>query len=291
MRAPARTRAACLRARPNPTSWVHAFDGPRLQGIEYDLAGRVTDALANAKSGKLRLSARDLLFPHVLGIVCRSRQTKVNYHGVNPKEIGVLRYVEMITQRLTTAIRPLEQSGEVRLIPKLERYRPIGSTGEVDFHTSRPCRTTLKSHLSHVVLDTATWEASAAFHLEASEEVESYARNDHLGLVIPYEFLGVPQVYIPDFLVRLTDGTNLILEIKGFETEEDREKHTAAHRWVAAVNNWGELGRWRFEVWREAAAVHRPLGLHSAAIALPATAVAQEDEPTPILRGGGVPYQ
>ena len=170
---------------------------------------------------------------------------------MNPKEIGVLRYVEMITQRLTTAIRPLEQSGEVRLIPKLERYRPIGSTGEVDFHTGRSCRTTLKSHISHVVLDTATWEASAAFHLEASEEVGSYARNDHLGLVIPYEFLGVPRVYIPDFLIRLTDGTNLILEIKGFETEEDREKHTAAHRWVAAVNNWEELGRWRFEVWRE----------------------------------------
>ena len=226
------------------------YNEVRLQEIEYELASRVTDALSNAKSGKLRLSARHLLFPHVLGIVRRFRETKVNHHGVNPKEIGVLRYVEMITQRLTTAIRPLEQSGEVRLIPKLERYRPIGSTGEVDFHTSRPCRTTLKSHLSHVVLDTATWEASAAFHLEASEEVESYARNDHLGLVIPYEFLGVPQVYIPDFLVKLTDGTNLILEIKGFETEEDREKHTAAHRWVAAVNNWGELGRWGFVVCR-----------------------------------------
>lgn len=136
-----------------------------------------------------------------------------------------------------------------------ERYRSIGSTDEVDFHTTRNCRATAKSHVSHVVLDTETWEASAAFYLEAADSVESYVRNDHLDLVIPYEFLGQPQVYIPDFLVRLRNGVNLLLEVKGYETEEDREKHTAAHRWVAAVNNWGELGCWAFAVCRDPASV------------------------------------
>jgi len=235
------------------------YDSVRLQEIEYELASRVTAALADANTGKLKLSSRHLLFPHVLGIVRKFRQTRVNYHGVNPKEIGVLRYVEMITQRLVTAIRPLDRSGEVRLIPRLERYRPIGSTEEVDFHTSRPCRTTERSHVSHVVLDTATWEASAAFHLEASPLVASYVRNDHLDFVIPYEFLGQPRVYVPDFLVKLTNGITLVLEVKGYEDEEDREKHTAAHRWVDAVNNWGELGRWEFGVCREPGEVRRLL--------------------------------
>jgi type III restriction enzyme len=252
MRALAQTQAACSQGRPNPTAWVHVSDGPRLQEIKYDLVARVTSALAEAEDGKLRHSARHLLFPHVLGVVRRFREEKVDCHGVNPKEIGVLRYVEMATQRLTTAIRPLERSEEMRLIPRLERYRPIGSTSEVSFHTGRRCQQTFRSQISHVVLDTETWEASAAFHLETSPDVVCYARNDHLDFVIPYEFLGQPRVYIPDFLVKLTDGTTLILEVKGFETEEDREKHTSAHRWVAAVNNWGELGKWGFEVWRGA---------------------------------------
>jgi type III restriction enzyme len=35
------------------------------------------------------------------------------------------------------------------------------------------------------------------------------------------------------------------------ETEQDREKHTAAQRWVAAVNNWGHIGPWSFSVCRD----------------------------------------
>jgi hypothetical protein len=39
-----------------------------------------------------------------------------------------------------------------------------------------------------------------------------------------------------------------ILEIKGWETEQDQAKHQAAQRWVTAVNNWGKLGRWAFHI-------------------------------------------
>ena len=92
---------------------------------------------------------------------------------------------------------------------------------------------------------------SAVLRLNTSPCIASHAPNDHLDFVILYEFLGQPRAYVPDFLVKLTDGTTLILEIKGYEDKEDREKHSAAHRWVAAVNNWGELGRWRFGVCRE----------------------------------------
>jgi type III restriction enzyme len=95
------------------------------------------------------------------------------------------------------------------------------------------------------------WEASAAFHLETSPHVVSYVRNDHLELAIPYEFFGGQHVYRPDYLARLTDGSTLILEIKGLETEEDREKHVAARRWVEAVNTWGDMGRWTFEVCKD----------------------------------------
>lgn len=46
---------------------------------------------------------------------------------------------------------------------------------------------------------------------------------------------------------RLTNGLLVLLEVKGMETEQDREKFGAARRWLDAVNTWGQMGR-TFEV-------------------------------------------
>lgn len=133
-------------------------------------------------------------------------------------------------------------------MPSFEGNRSLGSTAQVDFKTVRPCVGTAKSHVNLVVADTGSWEQAAVFRLEQSPAVIAYVRNDHLEFTIPYEFEGVTHAYTPDFLVRLADGTTLILEIKGEEDEQDRAKHQAARRWVAAVNHWGKLGRWAFDV-------------------------------------------
>jgi type III restriction enzyme len=61
--------------------------------------------------------------------------------------------------------------------------------------------------------------------------------------------------YRPDYLIRwlCEDGSEVkvILEVKGFETEQDRQKEAAANRWVRAVNHHGEFGRWAFIVCRD----------------------------------------
>jgi len=153
---------------------------------------------------------------------------------------------------LTEAIEPDTEAGEPPLLPVIERFRPIGSTSEVLFRTVRPCVGTTKSHISHVVLDAPRWEHSVAFQLEQLSEVIAYARNDHLDFTIPYEWEGVKHEYRPDYLIRLrkSDGSELkvILEVKGFETEQDRQKEAAAKRWVRAVNHHGEFGQWAFVV-------------------------------------------
>jgi type III restriction enzyme len=41
----------------------------------------------------------------------------------------------------------------------------------------------------------------------------------------------------------MKDGRTLILEIKGYETDEEKAKHAAAKRWVSAVNTWGDVGQ------------------------------------------------
>lgn len=58
---------------------------------------------------------------------------------------------------------------------------------------------------------------------------------------------GAQHDFLPDFLVRLTNRTMLMLEVKGYEKEQDRAKYEAARRWAKAVTHWGEMGRWVFE--------------------------------------------
>ena len=93
-------------------------------------------------------------------------------------------------------------------------------------------------------------------YLEASDVVKYYVRNDHLGLSIPYQHQGIPHNYEPDFIVRLNDGTNVLLETKGYKRQLESLKSEAARRWVAAVNNWNrerlgdeeQQGKWVFHV-------------------------------------------
>jgi type III restriction enzyme len=133
-------------------------------------------------------------------------------------------------------------------------HADIRSTRDVDFKTVKPCFGTVRSHINLVAGDTATWEQTAAFRLEQAARkgiVGFYAKNDYMEFVIPYEYLGVSHAYTPDFLVRLANGSTLVLEIKGHEDDQDRAKHQAAKRWISAVNNWGEQGRWQFHVCKD----------------------------------------
>lgn len=217
---------------------------------------------ADAKQRVLKLQSRHQLFPQVYGIVDEYVSRKVEFGVEHPCELGLEKYVQRTVERLAGAIEPNEDEGEAPLLPVLNRYKPMGTTAEVDFKTTRPCRATQHSHINQVVLDAERWEASSTFRLEQAcgrGTVACYARNDHLGLAIPYEYQGIGHHYEPDFIVRLADGLNVVLEIKGYEDEETRAKHSGAKRWVSAVNNWGQLGRWAFHVCRDPQTLGREL--------------------------------
>ena len=228
------------------------YESTHLQTIEFEIAREVARRLLQAADGShtRRISAH-LLFPQAFQLVNEYVRTRVDLRGCDAREIGLDRYAGQIAERIFTGIRPDETAGEPPLLPLLNRHRPIGDTGVVDFKTVKPCFATQKSHINMVASDTGSWEQAAAFALDASDEVVAYARNERLEFSIPYDYQGVARAYFPDFLVRLTDGSTLVLEIKGHETEDDRAKHEAATRWKAAVNNWGRLGQWRFHVNRD----------------------------------------
>jgi type III restriction enzyme len=236
------------------------------QTIRFEIARRVVWNLTEGTgrgTAKFRLRSRHQLFPQVCRFVNDYAARKVDFRGCHPCELGLERYVMVTVERLTDAILPDDMQGEPPLLPVLNRYKPIGSTAEVNFKTTRPCQPTMRSHLNQVVMDTQRWEQSAAFFLEKlaaqNNVVVCYARNDHLEFSIPYEYLGVSHAYFPDFIVLLTDGSTLLLEIKGLENDQDRAKHQATKRWLAAVNHWGKLGRWRFHVCRDPQMLSREL--------------------------------
>jgi type III restriction enzyme len=143
--------------------------------------------------------------------------------------------------------------GEKTLKPILRPYDTVGSTRYVDFDTTKPVFKTNpeKCHVSYVANDTKSWEQKMAEVLEELDQVKSYVKNQGLGFFIPYTINGEEKNYIPDFIARIDDGKedllNLIVEVSG-ENRKDKAAKTATARnlWVPAINNDGNFGRWQF---------------------------------------------
>lgn len=232
------------------------YDSTHLQTIQFEIAREVVRRLTEAPNGgrpKLALRARHQLFPQVYRVVDAYVRRRVRIRSCDPRELGLEVYSARVVDRLVAAIEPDAGAGETPLLPVLNRYKPAGSTAEVNFKTTRSCVAAVHSHIDQVVADTESWEQAAVFRLEQAAHagvVACYARNDHLELAVPYEWQGVTHAYHPDFLVRLAGDSapTLLLEIKGQETEQMRQKHEGAKRWVRAMNHWGREGRWGFLV-------------------------------------------
>ena len=214
-----------------------AYESFRLQRLVFRLAA---DLIRDVGKGD-----KPWVFPQMARIVREVIDEKVMYSpGVkDPRELCNLRYVAELRNRILLCLRSEVHDG---LLPVLNEYDPIGDT-TVNFQTAKGCEPTVKSHISHVVWD-SNLELHMARALERDERVVSYAKNERLFFEIPYRWQGTTGRYRPDFLIRLTNGSTLVVEGKGRKTERDDAKLTAMRRWIAAVNQWGKLGRWEFGI-------------------------------------------
>lgn len=145
-------------------------------------------------------------------------------------------------------MRFVSEQNTTALAPVFDAEHPIGSTGQMrPWYTTKPAVSTVKSHISHVVGDSA-WEQHAANVFETRDEVTAYAKNDHLGFHVFYLWEGSRRRYVPDFIVRLANGTMLALEIKGVDSPQNKAKRAALAEWVRAVNQAGGFGAWAADV-------------------------------------------
>lgn len=157
------------------------------------------------------------------------------------RKIMLILNMNRIVQHVWDYIR-IEQAN--KNIPVYDTRRRIKSTGDMlTWFTSKPCWPTTKSHISHCVFDSG-WENTESYVIEKNENVEAYAKNDHLGFEIYYMYNGIVHKYIPDFLIRLKNQKILVLETKGQDSEKDRKKRQALKEWVDVVNETGEFGVW-----------------------------------------------
>src|SRR3546814_406414 len=123
------------------------------------------------------------------------------------------------------------------------------------WYTTKPNMATVRSQISHVVGD-STWEGHAANVFEKSGKVVSYVKNDHLGFQVYYMWNGSRRRFIPDFMVRLTNGKTLVLEIKGVDDDQNRAKRAALATWVQGVNQKGGFGVWTHAFAFEPSKIH-----------------------------------
>jgi type III restriction enzyme len=144
--------------------------------------------------------------------------------------------------------------GKTKIKPILRNFEVTGSTDFVDFDTTKPVYLTDpdKSHISHVVADTESWEQKMATVLEEMSEVVAYVKNQNLGFTIPYALEGDERSYLPDFIARVKvpgsdELMNLIVEVSGEKRKDKMAKvETTKTLWVPAVNNYGAFGKWGF---------------------------------------------
>jgi type III restriction enzyme len=222
----------------------------RMQKIVFDAARDVFDQMKPSWKG-----TKEALLAQVIGLVdlfLRSDRVRIKPELFHQDElrrrIALTLGMNKIVQHIWEAIR---QNNTEAIIPVLDAARPLRSTEDVrPWYTGRPCEVTKKSHISHCVFD-STWEASEAFELDHNENVEAWAKNDHLGFEVLYLFGGVVHKYRPDFLIRLKSGTMLVLEVKGEDDQRNQTKRKFLDEWVRAINQHGGFGQWAWAVSRE----------------------------------------
>jgi type III restriction enzyme len=204
------------------------------------------------------------LFPRCLQIVRRYFEEFLRvYSPFQPVDAWHSPFFTQILERLQAAIR-LTEGGRVSELPILERFRPTGSTAEVDFWTTREPTPVRKSHVSAVLADSKL-EQQVVFALEGDLRIAAFVKNtvdssgkkSALGFSIPYAHNGTPREFYPDFLIRLSDGCMLILETKAYPDLARADKVQGARRWVDAVNEDGRHGVWRFEICERASEMNR----------------------------------
>jgi type III restriction enzyme len=221
----------------------------RMQRIVFETASEVYDLMAPTWKG-----SREYLLAQLVRLV--ERYIDTGRVVVDPplfneddkrRRIVITLNMTKIVQHIWEAIR---FENALTLEPVFDTERPIRSTGDMlPWYSGKACEHTKRSHINMCVYD-SRWEANESLELDRNKNVRAWVKNDHIGFEITYSFKGIIHKFRPDYLVRLTNGKTLILEVKGQDDQQQQTKREFLSEWVRAVNGHGGFGAWTADVSR-----------------------------------------
>jgi type III restriction enzyme len=235
----------------------------RMQKIIFSSASEVYDLMKPTWKGN-----REFLLAQIIRLT--ERFIEGGGVVVDPpmfNEEGLRRRI-VITLNMTKVVhhvwKAIRFENTLSLVPIFDTERPIRSTSDMlPWSTSRACEHTRRSHINMCVFD-SRWEANETFELDHNHNVRSWVKNDHIGFEITYSFKGVIHKFRPDYLVKLTNGKTLVLEVKGQDDQQQQTKREFLDEWVRAVNGHGGFGDWVADVSRHPKDVLEILERHNA---------------------------
>ncbi len=219
----------------------------RMQRIVFETASEVYEQMAPTWKG-----SREYLLVQLVRLVERyieSGRVVVDPPLFNEddkrRRIVITLNMTKVVQHIWEAIR---WENALTLEPVFDTERPIRSTGDMlPWYTGKACEHTKRSHINMCVYD-SRWEANEALELDRNANVRAWVKNDHIGFEITYSFKGIIHKFRPDYLVRLTNGKTLVLEVKGQDDQQHQTKREFLAEWVRAVNGHGGFGVWTADV-------------------------------------------
>lgn len=217
----------------------------RVQQVAFDLAKVLVHKWKDDRGDAIPMHR---LFPQMLDVANRFIDQHVTPVKTRAKQdLAINPYFSKAFAMLLNAMGSVDGGGASQEKPV---YAPgaagARSTRTVDFHTGKALHDVERCHLNAAVFD-SDWERQAAELLGSHPIVDAWVKNDRLGLVIPYRKEGVLRKYLPDFIVRLTSGESLVVEIKG-QIGEALIKKAAAERWCRAVSTDSRFGSWTYHL-------------------------------------------
>jgi type III restriction enzyme len=176
---------------------------------------------------------------------------------IEPARFGVdpLRRRVLIALNFTRVLRHLWKHFLPRSTARYElifdHRLPIRTTADMNpWYTSKAAHAARRSHVNYAVRGRG-WEGEVANLLDQrTAYVDAWVKSDRLGFEIAYVERGAGAIYRPEYLVRMRNGTMLVLDVNGVADEKNTARRDALAQWIHAVNADGRFGTWATDALR-----------------------------------------
>ena len=233
------------------------YQPDRMQTLILRMTTQIYDKSQDEwKKGVLKHHAIKIIFQLVEQFINSAKfKIKPNYEKER-KDLVVMIKMNEIVNKVFSLIQK-DSIEELSVI--YNENSQFSSTGEIEeWWTKKKTALFKKTHMNQCVVD-SSWEYTHARELDKNKEVLAWVKNDHLGFNIDYmDEKGKMRNYTPDFIIKLSNGDHLILEVKGIKKKRDVHKWDFMKNWCKAISEDLEQN-WHFKISQDSTGgqVHR----------------------------------